>query len=264
MHEVAAGEPNTAGHGHVLDELRVEGLRVVHVEHAGALRLAGHAHEAAKICVVVRGGVSERCGLDVVSPGAFEPVLRPAAVAHANHYHAGGARSLLVEIDPGDARVRRAAEGRLSGRAAGRVLGARLDAAFRARRASRARLVLAAARALLDAFDAGRRPPAPSWLVAARETLARESIAPPPLDELAGGLGVHPVYLAQAFRARWGRTTRAFVRAHRVFSAMELVSEGASLAAAASAAGFVDQSHMTRAVREERGATPGLLRVGCS
>jgi AraC family transcriptional regulator len=244
----------------VRDEVRVDGLRVVEVDHAAALCLGEHSHDVAKICVVLGGGVSERRGLDVLSPGAFEPVLRPAGATHANQYHACGARSLLVEIDPRDARVRTSTEGLAADRTTARALSARLYAAFRAPRSSRARLVAGAARALLDAFEADRRAELPAWLEAAREALATELSAPPPLADLAARLGVHPVYLAQAFRAHYGVTTRAFVRAHRVFRAMQLVLDGTPLAEAASAAGFTDQSHMTRAVRSERGEPPGRLR----
>ena len=154
-------------------------------------------------------------------------------------------------------RVRASTEGLAADRAAGRALSARLYAAFRARRSSRARLVAGAARALFEAFEKGRRAGPPAWLEAAREALAAELSAPPPL---AARLGVHPVYLAQAFQARYGVTTRAFVRAHRVFHAMQLVIDGTPLAEAASAVGFADQSHMTRAVRGERGEAPGRLR----
>jgi transcriptional regulator GlxA family with amidase domain len=68
------------------------------------------------------------------------------------------------------------------------------------------------------------------------------------------------VYLAQAFRARWGATPRGFVRAHRVFRAVELIDSGVPLATAAAAVGFADQSHMTRTIAATRHATPGALR----
>jgi len=77
---------------------------------------------------------------------------------------------------------------------------------------------------------------------------------------LAREVGVHPVHLAQSFRSRLETTPGGFVRAHRMFRAIELIRGGASLAAAAHAAGFADQSHMTRAIRRARGAPPGMLR----
>jgi AraC family transcriptional regulator len=243
------------GHGVPRDEVCVEGVRVVEVAHAPALCITGHAHDVAKICIILDGAASERCGHDVLAPKEFEPVYRRADVPHANQYHVAGARSLIVELDA-DRRVR---DGLLFDRASGRALSARLVAAFGARASSRRRLVRAAVAAMREAFAAAR-PGTPSWLEASRETLATRSAAPPSLAQLGGALGVHPVYLAQAFRAHWGTTTRAFVRAHRVFQAVELIERGSSLAEAATLAGFADQSHMTRAIRSARGATPGALR----
>lgn len=247
------------GHGVILDEIRVEGMRVVDVSHGSALCLGSHTHDTAKLRVLLEGGDTERSGMAVSSPRLHEVTFRPAFVSHENQYHARGARSLLVEMDPGSPRVRAAAAGSASNAAMAHALGSRLTGAFRSGRSERIRLTLAAIHAALDAFGAQRRPPAPSWLDATRETLAAQADHPPSLRDLATSLGVHPVYLAQSFRARWGLTTRAFVRAHRVFRAIELIEGGALLATAAAAAGFADQSHMTRAIRQARGAPPGAL-----
>jgi AraC family transcriptional regulator len=251
--------PVVQGHGRVHDELRIGGIRIVEVSHGAGLCLAGHAHDTAKICILLEGGVSERCGLDILSPGVFEPVFRRAHAPHANQYHAHGARSLLVEIAPDSRLGRVATEGLPHERARGRTLARALVAALVGPPSSRPRLVGATLHAMLEAFQIPRPRP-PAWLDAAREALALQSSAPPLLEDLARTLGVHPVYLAQTFRARWGTTTRAFVRAHRVFHAMQLVDAGSPLAQAAVAAGFADQSHMTRAIRRDRRAAPGELR----
>src|SRR5262245_33146223 len=95
-----------AGHGTVLDELRGHGARAVRVAHAPALVLHTHAHDTTKLCVVLDGGVTERHGVDIVAPRPLELLLRPAGRRHENHYHAAGARSLVVELDPGDPRLR--------------------------------------------------------------------------------------------------------------------------------------------------------------
>jgi AraC family transcriptional regulator len=114
--------------------------------------------------------------------------------------------------------------------------------------------------ALIAAATTLRPPKTPHWLGAARDRLADEYQRPPSQRELAEDLGVHPVHLAQSFRARWGLTMGAFIRAHRVFHAVSLIHRGTSLAEAAYASGFADQSHMTRVVRASRGLPPGRLR----
>jgi len=97
----------------------------------------------------------------------------------------------------------------------------------------------------------------PAWLQKAQSILREESESPPPLAALAARVGVHPVHLAQEFRRKLGTTTKALVRQHRVFDAVERIGAGSTLADAACAAGFADQSHMTRVFRQLRGTTPG-------
>jgi len=50
-------------------------------------------------------------------------------------------------------------------------------------------------------------------------------------------VGVHPVHLAQAFRRRWNVTPLGYVRAHRVFRAVELIASGGALAEVAADVG---------------------------
>jgi AraC family transcriptional regulator len=246
-------------HGVVLDELRVDGLRVVLVAHRPGLCLHPHKHDTAKLCIVLDGAATELCGLDVLTPAVLDPVFRPAHVAHENQYHAPGARSLLVELDPADPRTRGVAGGIARDRAGAKRASLELVRACRAPRSSRARRLRSATERVLELFTPEHRRRVPSWLEEAREALAEEAAAPPTLAALARRLGVHPVYLAQSFRAEWGMTTRAFVRAHRVFRVMQAIDGGAGLAEAAAGSGFADQSHMTRAFRRERGAPPGVL-----
>jgi AraC family transcriptional regulator len=258
MHADGSSSHTVPGHGVIRDEVRVDGIRVVDVSHAAALCLGVHAHDTAKIAILLEGGCTERAAIDVLAATVLDPVFRPAGKPHANQYHALGARALLVELDPDDARVRAAADGLARDRRA-RELAVHLAAAFGARRSSRTRLVRATVHALLRILQARALPACPAWLDGARETLAARFVEPPTVAELARAAGVHPVYLVQSFRARWGMTTRAFVRSHRVFHAVQLVEQGTTLAEAAAAAGFADQSHMTRAIRRERGAPPGRL-----
>jgi AraC family transcriptional regulator len=180
-------------------------------------------------------------------------LVRGPGERHDNQYHARGARSLIVELDPGTVGRAFAGEPRLVG---GHALARRLVAAFRS--PARAAELQGAVRAIVDALRAA--PRAPAWLERTRETLLERLADPPSLDELGRAAGVHPVHLAQSFRARWGTTPRGFVRGHRVFRAIELIACGTPLARAASEVGFCDQSHMTRAVARARSAPPGALR----
>jgi AraC family transcriptional regulator len=253
LERVAASVPCVAGHGTVRDELRVDGLRLVCVEHAPGLAIARHAHEMAKLAILVTGGATERVGLDLVEHRRLDVVAREKFRAHENQYHARGARSLVIELD--DVPL----TGQLAP-AAARLHGGRLVAAFLAPASARARLVRAAVRDVAAALRDTPARPTPAWLARARELLFAQLAHPPQLVELAASVGVHPVHLAQAFRRRWNTTPLGYVRAHRVFRAVELIARGGALAEVAAAVGFADQSHMTRAIRRARAASPGALR----
>jgi AraC-like DNA-binding protein len=84
---------------------------------------------------------------------------------------------------------------------------------------------------------------------------------------LAREVGVHPVALARAFRARFGSTPGAYLRQLRLaWSVSELTDGTRSIAEIAVEAGFADQSHFTRVFRRACGETPGAFRryIGAS
>ncbi|HEY0480783.1 MAG TPA: AraC family transcriptional regulator [Kofleriaceae bacterium] len=267
----SSAPPCVAGHGTVIDELRVDGFRLAMVEHAPGLAIGRHAHDVPKLAILVAGGATERIGLDLVEHGAGEVVARAPFCAHENQYHAEGARSLIIELDrlPGRHRelpplVARLHGGRLvaafggggqgSGQGGGGGRGGRGNGGERVRR------VRAAVGEALAALRETPPPRVPAWLERARELLYAQIAYPPRLAELARTVGVHPVHLAQAFRRCWNTTPLGYVRAHRVFRAIELIERGGALAQVAAEVGFADQSHMSRAIQRARHAPPGALR----
>ena len=94
-------------------------------------------------------------------------------------------------------------------------------------------------------------------LAGVRRRLADELLAPPSLAELAGEAGVSRFQLLRRFAALYGCTPHAFVLQQRAERVRTLVRQGADLAGAAAAAGFADQSHMTRLFTRQFGFTPG-------
>ncbi|MEJ7601726.1 MAG: helix-turn-helix transcriptional regulator [Kofleriaceae bacterium] len=104
-----------------------------------------------------------------------------------------------------------------------------------------------------------RSPPA--WLATVRELLHDRACDEPTMREVADHAGVHPVYLARAFRRYFGCTPAAYVRRCRVERAAVLVRTTAlPLAEIAATCGFVDQSHFTRAFAKSLATSPGAYR----
>lgn len=92
------------------------------------------------------------------------------------------------------------------------------------------------------------------------DRLEAEHAPPPTLDELASIAGLHPVYLARAFRKRHGIAPSDYLRKRRLHKAVSLLAKRRTLACAASELGFVDESHLHRSFVAEFGMTPGAFR----
>jgi AraC-like DNA-binding protein len=80
------------------------------------------------------------------------------------------------------------------------------------------------------------------------------------LGRFAAASGVTRFQVIRDFKQVTGLTPSAFIRDRRVRAAGRLIQRGETLANAAMAAGFADQSHLTRAFKLARGFTPGMLR----
>jgi len=80
------------------------------------------------------------------------------------------------------------------------------------------------------------------------------------LRRLADAADVTRFQVVRDFRKAVGLTPAAFIRDRRVRRASRLIEQGSDLADAALAAGFADQSHLTRNYRAARGITPGVFR----
>jgi len=116
-------------------------------------------------------------------------------------------------------------------------------------------------------LDAAAQPRAsehdgPPWLERAREQLHDEWRRTPDLAELANTAGVHPVYLARAFRRRYGCSPGEYLRRCRMERAISLLHDRRiALAEIAATCGFVDQSHFTHAFRRQHRCTPAQYRA---
>jgi AraC family transcriptional regulator len=84
------------------------------------------------------------------------------------------------------------------------------------------------------------------------------------LDDLARAAYCSPFHLSRQFKQATGMTPWQYLIQLRVNHARHLVTAGAgerSLADVARAAGFADQSHLTRHMKRLLGVTPGMLRA---
>jgi AraC family transcriptional regulator len=230
-----------------------------------ATRFRRHEHEGFHVCCVASGGFVEShpWGPEDVGPGT---VRVSAAARHDIDFGPAGARCVLLELDAAASAALRSApptplflrDPWLEG------LAARIGAAALGGDSREPELDGLVAELLAQVVRrCGRRadPTPPPWLRHARELVHDAPLGPPPLAQLAAELDVHPVHLARAFRDHFGVTIGAYARRLRVERARRLLLHGDEpLARVAVAAGFSDQSHMTREVRAALGTTPARLR----
>ena len=98
-------------------------------------------------------------------------------------------------------------------------------------------------------------------LTRVRERLADELLDPPDLAQMARMTGLSRFQVLRRFERCYGMPPHAWLRQKRAERARDLIREGASLAAAATASGFSDQSHLTRVFVRQFGFTPGAWRA---
>lgn len=103
-------------------------------------------------------------------------------------------------------------------------------------------------------------PPAvPAALRIAREVIDDDPAVPVTLADLARASGLSRFQVVRGFSRAFGLTPHAYLVQRRVDLARGLIAGGTTLADAAAASGFADQSHMTRAFVRRFGLPPGAL-----
>jgi AraC family transcriptional regulator len=268
IHHVLRGRARARWFGDVRARHDHGAFAITRLRHERGRRLPVHEHEHAYFCLVVRGGYAERFGSSEVRYGPRTVLFHPPGIVHRDEIAAGGASFLLVEI--GAELLRRAG-------VAGRGWASRQDrrggelaqAALRLERehrdpARRSPLViegLVLEMLGITAREVTAREHRAPWLDAVVERLHAELDRPLTMAALARDAGVPPVRLARAFRRRFGRGVGEYVRELRVRWVEERLGEpDIGIADLATAAGFADQSHLTRVFRRHTGTTPGARR----
>mgnify|MGYP001080865632 CR=1 FL=1 len=104
----------------------------------------------------------------------------------------------------------------------------------------------------------GREPGVAAGIVRAKAAIDASPAHAFTLAELAALGGVNPFQTIRMFARATGFTPHAYLMQRRVELARDLIRGGSGLADAAMAAGFSDQSHLTRAFAARFGYTPGV------
>ena len=254
--------------------VEVGGFRVTEAVFPSLLHLESHYHERACLAVVLDGGLDKAFPSSAVLLPTSTVVTMPAEERHRDLFTRDGARMLVIE--PDHTRPEMAEKLQPCARVLNEVVNLRDEgAAGVAHRISNElhfwdevsplavdglalELLARAARAAEPSRRAGGPP---RWLRQAQEYLHARFLEQVEVAEIAAAVGVHPVHLSRIFRRYLGVSVGDYVRRLRIeWAANELATGELPLADVAIGAGFVDQSHFTRAFKRHTGLTPGRFR----
>jgi AraC family transcriptional regulator len=232
------------------------GFDVSDVAFAGGRRLPWHEHPRGCIAVVIAGDVHKRFARGAEDAVHGTLIRMPPAEPHEDVFGRDGARIVVVETDDGVGQV-----------ACVRDWAATLVAFRIARELADPDpfTPLALEGLALELMAAAARGPslprAAPWLERARGLLHERCREPLSVAELAVEVNVSPSHLARAFRAHYGDSVGGYARRARLeWAAGRVVHTNVPLVRLAAEAGFVDQSHFTRAFKREFGLTPARFR----
>jgi AraC family transcriptional regulator len=257
-------------HGNLNILRKVAGFVVSEGSYPPGMRIRRHDHAHASLCIVLAGGYEEGYGVTGKSRRAMPGmvIVHPQGEHHQDTHDAVDTRLLTAEIET-DYLQALGSELRVMDDAWHRTDFAIAALAYRllceiARDDDVSGLVIeSSVFEMLAALEkAGPvQDGDATWLRRVRERLEDDFQNPPTMHALSKLAGVHPVYLARAFRKRYGCSVGVFLRRLQVGRACVLLEDRAlSLSQIAVDTGFADQSHMTRRVKEQTGHTPGTWR----
>jgi AraC family transcriptional regulator len=258
-------------HGRKVRSYEIDGFRLSEWRYAPGVHLPWHAHECAFVNVMLEGAYIKTDLKRTWTLSPFTLTFHPAGERHADRFYEAAGRTFDLEIE--DRWLKRAREygGVLDGpvQFAGGLpvwLGYRLYDEFRRTDGvsplaveGLAIEILAEASRTSDRSSDTRRP---RWLEQVRELLHARFTENLALEEIAATVGIHPVHLARTFRAYHRCAIGDYVRQLRVeYACRELFRSDTPLAMIALAAGFADQSHLTRVFKRRTGMTPAQFRA---
>jgi AraC family transcriptional regulator len=247
-----------------------DSFRVQDVRYAADLRLPAHCHDEPILTIPLRGQLELSSSQRRVVCRAGTVFTLPAGDRHSSSFGGNGAHSLVIApIDLDECafpvaiqifRSRQVLESpRIAQLAADIIADIRQSDAVTglAVDAIVLQILALALRSELH-VRLGHRP---IWLRRAVDFIYDASDRRLSLGEIAAAAGVSPTELPRAFRHAYGVSIAAFARAVRLDRAAERLEGGrCSLDVIARDAGFVDQSHFTRAFKKAKGMTPGQYR----
>jgi AraC family transcriptional regulator len=240
-------------------------LRVTHFTQAAKSGVARHHHENATLCVVLRGMARDQFRHRAIEyePGAV--IYRPPGEGHSHQFGKDGLVAIVIEIPESylcaDSTLHFLSELRFEPNAPTLGDSAQLLACLRNSATAEAD-VEEHCLSLLSVFNRNReRASTSDGVERVRTRLDECFMEGHSLAELGKIAGLHPSYLVNAFRERFGCSIGQYRRRRRVTRAIRQIwNTQAALSDIALETGFYDQSHCTNELRKDLRLTPNQIR----
>ncbi|HEX4333904.1 MAG TPA: helix-turn-helix transcriptional regulator [Usitatibacter sp.] len=239
----------------------ISGARGVWVSHPPGQVIGEHRHDWPYLMLPSVGGYVERYEAGDVHVAGPSVVFHPAGTCHANRIGERGMETVTLEFDPDWIRLAGVSLQRSRTWVGGAVaIAAGRLATLWGNASAHDGQVARATSAFLRFALTQQSGPRPEWLDDVQRMLEAPEV--PATAEIARRRGLHPAWLARAYRHATGEGIHATVRRRRVERSLLLLrTTDLPPAHIASAAGFFDQSHMIRGFRTVLGRTPMQVRA---
>ncbi len=255
----------------LLQEKLLGFTRLVRKEYPNGWQCPTHAHEDAHFVFVVNGSFSERYENKDRECKPFSLIFRPPGERHSEIYHQNQVVCISAVLN---ARwVEGLRERKIDLNSSLHATGSRIIPILSKLNEElcctddvsdlsiEMLLYESAIELYRHSLDA-RRFKKSDFLLKAEEYIRDNAYGKLTLKEIASAAGVHPVYLARAFRGRHKCTVAEYIRAYRVETARARLSFSKNpLADIAHDTGFSDQSHFSRIFKRLTGMTPAQYRI---
>lgn len=256
--------------GRQVRRLEISGFVLTETIHEPRLILPRHDHASAIINLTLYGSFQQTVGNRPQECEAGSLLIIPPGESHNNKYGQEGTHSLLIELSPPRLDHFRAFTDLFE--SPSHEKGGNLSPTMRRiydefrRRARGFELVIEGLilEMLGQTFrqnNPGNFSPPPRWLIEAQELIHQHFAEKISLCGVADAVEVHPSHLARTFRKYHRCSLGGYVRRLRIeYAAKEILKRDSSLTNVALAAGFSDQSHLTREFQRQLQITPAVYK----
>jgi AraC family transcriptional regulator len=254
---------------HVLKKHEISGFTLFETLYPPSLKQPRHAHASASFSFVLAGSYLENYGRRTHMRRSSTIILHPPQESHAVDFQSE-VRILSVQVDSKRLAYIRDHAAVLDFRASCRTetiawLGRRIHQEFlrmdNVSGLAMEGLVYEIMAEVSRSKVAASKGKFPRWLDKATDFVNDNFFESFALDDVAKIAGVHPVHLARVFREKHGCTIGEYLRHLRVeFACRQISTTDTLLGEIALAAGFADQSHLTKTFKAYFGLNPSEYR----